>query len=198
MTNYATKEEIKAIANTVDQMNQYLWGLYGHINAMIATIEDIKHANPKDPSSGHNRCRPLPCQDDSSTPLSPASETRQPHVKYNRETAYPRTPDTSRCTASGSSPDTSVHVRIAFHQTSTLRESYAQLLSQTLSSVLAQHGKSSLTDELFQVLSCLLSTPELGCHVERREGHIRIRFLSETHPVSEHSELSLHLNSHSS
>lgn len=158
----------------------------------------LKRAIPTAASCDHNRHHPHHDPDESQTPLSQASEMHRPRETYSHEKAYHHTPETSRYTSSDNSQGTSSRVRISFHQTSILREAYAQLLSQILSSTLAQHGSSTLTDELFQVLTSLLSTRELECHVEQHAGRTRIQFLSENRRAPLHSEINLHQNFRSS
>ena len=124
---------------------------------IVNTLADIREklasiSHPTSLASDRNQNHQHPDQDENQTRLSPSSETHQHRDSYNHGKACHRIPETSRYIASGNSPNTSVPVRISFHQTSILRESYGQLLSQILSSVLAQHGSSNLTDELFQVL----------------------------------------------
>jgi len=162
----------------------------------VAELQSIL-SSPTSPSCDRNQNHQYPDLDESQPPLSRASETRQPRERYSHETAYLHKLGTSRYMSSGNSQDTLSPVHIPFHQTSIVRESYAQLLSQILSSTLAQHGSSNLTGELFQVVSSLLSAPSLGCRVEQHEGHIRIRFLCESHPERVHSDLILPQNFHS-
>ena len=197
---YVTKEELGYHLSMIREALQILSDKSDDrsqsLEKIARRLEKLsKSSTPIAPSSDRNPSRPRRDQTENETPLSPSSEMRQLRDSYSHGKAYLRKPETSHCTASGSSRDILSHARISFHQTSTLRESDVQLLSQTLSSILAQHGSSTLTDELFQVLSSLLLTPALECHVEQRGGHICIQFLSEIHPKSVHSELNLRQNS---
>ena len=183
-----TDHEIRKFMRKV---NKWIDAFELEINKM-----DAKLANPTLSSSDRNQGHLRHDLDETEILLSQASETHRHRAKYNRERAYLHTHETSHCTACDSSLDTSSQFHIDFHQTSIERESYAQLLSQILRTALVQHGSSDLTDELFQALSLLKSTPSLECHVEQRADQTRIRFLSETHPKFVHSELILHRSFH--
>ena len=161
-------------------------------------IQEFNSSSPTCSSSCRSHCPE--CHDlvGSHSRLSPCTETHLPREKYSHETACPHTPGISHCIASDSSPDTLGHAHISSHQTSTLKESFAQLLCQIREKAWEQLENSSLDVELSQALSSRLLTPELECHVEQQEGHIRIEFRGGNHPKSSHSVLILPLNFHSS
>lgn len=195
-----TKLSIKNFVNLdqrVEMIEKNLLTIEKDLAWVALKLINLKASDPTSASSDHNpnpQCRDL---DENHSPLSPSCEKHQRHGTYNREKVYRHTHEISHCIACGSSQDTSDHVHISFHRTSSAREAYVQLLSQILSSVLAQHGSSTLSDELFQVVSSLLLAPELKCRVELHEGHIRIQFLDDSHQEPVHSELNLRQSFHS-
>src|ERR1700690_60806 len=161
-------------------------------------LENLTLSIPIDLASIRIAHRQLQNQVENLLRLGLACEKRPHREKCSHETAYPRTPETSRCTACDSSTDTSTRARSASHQTNIVIESCGPLLCQLL--ILASELREMIIPSVSPSPSesFLKLTPELECHVERREDHIHIRFLCDSHPKFWNSELVLHLNSHSS
>lgn len=157
----------------------------------------LKLASPNETSSDHSRCHQPLDLGDSLIQLLLAFGTHQLREKCSHGKACPHIPETSRCTVFYSSLDTSDPIHTASRQTSTLRESFAQILFRIREQVLAQHGSLAPNDGLLPALCSLLTTPSLECRVEQHEDHTYIQFRADSHPKSLHSELILHHCSHS-
>lgn len=172
--------------------------LEGKIRKLETENLHAKLSNPSSVSLAHIE-HPLPPDlVDSLIQLWQAYEKHRPREKCSHEKGDPRKPCISRYTFSDSFPNILFPDLLSSRQTSTLRESFERFLFQLRVRALALHGSSSLASELFQAGSSLMSTPELECRVEQYEDRILLRFLDGNHPERVHSEITLHLNSHSS
>lgn len=157
-------------------------------------VNKLKLSIPSGPSSARTECPQRPYLHDSLTLLWQAFEKHQHSGSSGHDAADQNKPCTSRCSPSDSSQGTSHLSHKPSDQTSTLIESYEQLLFRILKTTWEQHGNSDLSGALFQALSFLSLTHARKYRVGLCEGHIHIQFHDDSHLKCVHSEIILHPN----
>src|SRR5690348_8994886 len=107
---------------------------------ILFIMNKIKPSSPTCPSCDRNHRRSLLDQDESRSRLWQAFEKRQPHETCNHGTVYLHTPGISHCKTCDNFLNILALARMTSHQTSTSKESYAQLLYLILRTILEQPG----------------------------------------------------------